>query len=197
MSMRPQVRSVPATSASTSILREMLQAMTKASRPCWRMSRATASQTSALRLDITTMAPSRAMASALARPMPRLEPVTIATLPSRANGDPVAWTRPSSVMALPIGLREIFAQLLFGHRLAVDLVGAVGKTQHAGARVGVSEVKILANAAAAADLDGAVDDVLGHVGGHHLDHGNPGSVRTVFPPLQYARQRRPQERWHA
>src|SRR5467141_628000 len=152
----------------------MLQAMTQASPPCWRMSRATASQASALRLDITTLAPSRAMASALARPMPRLEPVTIATLPSRANGDAVAWTRPSSIMALPIGLREIFAQLLFGHRLAVDLVRAVGKTQHPGARVGVSQVKILADAAAAADLDGAVDDFLGHVGGHHLDHGNLG-----------------------
>src|SRR5258708_7369041 len=60
-------------------------------------------------------------------------------------------------MALPIGLREIFAQLLFGHRLAVDLVRAVGKTQHPGARVGISEVKILADAAAAADLDGAAE----------------------------------------
>src|SRR5215470_1575835 len=134
----------------------MLHAMTEASPPCWRMSCATASQTSALRLEITTVAPSRAIASALARPMPRLEPVTIATLPSRANGDAVACARPSSVMALPIGLREIFAQLLLGHGLAVDLVGTVGKAQDAGARVGVSEVKILADAAAAADLDGAV-----------------------------------------
>src|SRR5262249_37536011 len=157
----------------------MLQAMTQASPPCWRMSWATASQASALRLDITTLAPSRAIASALARPMPRLEPVMIATLPSRANGDPVAWTRPSSVMALPVSLREIFAQLLFGHGLAVDLVGAVGKAQHAGARIGISEVKILADAAAAADLDGAVDDFLGHVGGHHLDHGNLGPCGLV------------------
>src|SRR5258708_9922054 len=188
MSMRPQVRGGPGTSASASLLRGVLQAMRQAWLPCWRMPCATASQASALRLDITTLAPSRAIASALARPMPRLEPVTIATLPSRVNGDPVAWTRPSSVMALPIGLREIFAQLLFGHGLAVDLVGAVGKTQHAGARVGVSEVKILANAAAAADLDGAVDDFLCHVGGHHLDHGNLGSCGPALqrvPPIAW------------
>src|SRR5262249_56355012 len=126
------------TSASTSALRDTLHAMTEASPPCWRMSRATASQASALRLDITTLAPRRAIASALARPMPRLEPVTIATLPSRANGDAVAWARSSSVMALPIGLRKIFAQLLLGHRLAVDLVRTVGKTQPPGARIGIS-----------------------------------------------------------
>jgi hypothetical protein len=41
-----------------------------------------------LRLEITTLAPRRAIASALARPMPRLEPVMMATLPSRAKGDP-------------------------------------------------------------------------------------------------------------
>src|SRR5207247_1135777 len=142
---------------STSALRETLHAMTEASPPCWRISRATTSQASALRLDITTLAPSRAIASALARPMPRLEPVTIATLPSRPNGDAAVWALPSSVMALPIGLREIFAQLLLGDGLAMDLVGAVGKTQHPGARVGISQMKILADAGAAADLDGPID----------------------------------------
>src|SRR5712671_5110715 len=157
----------------------MLQAMTQASPPCWRMSRATASQASALRLDITTLAPSRAIASALARPMPRLEPVTTATLPSRLNGDAVSWARLSSVMALPIGLREIFAQLLLGDRLAVDLVGTVGKTQHPGACIGISQMKILADPGAAADLDGAIDDPLSHVGGHHLDHGNLGPCGLV------------------
>src|SRR5262249_48123310 len=129
--------------------------MTEASPPCSRMSRATASQASAFRLDITTVAPSRAIASALERPMPRLEPVTIAILPLRANGDAVASVRVSGVMARPIGLREMFAQLLFGHRLAVDLVGAVGKTQHPGACIRICQVKILADTGAAADLYGA------------------------------------------
>jgi len=39
-----------------------------------------------LRLEITTLAPSFASSSAEERPMPRLEPVTTATLPVRSNG---------------------------------------------------------------------------------------------------------------
>src|SRR5664279_543645 len=64
----------------------MLQGMTSASPPDLRMPSATASQASALRLEITTLAPSRASNSAEERPMPRLEPVTTATLPVRSNG---------------------------------------------------------------------------------------------------------------
>ena len=50
------------------------------------MPAATSSQASALRLEITTLAPSFASSSAEERPMPRLEPVTTATLPVRSNG---------------------------------------------------------------------------------------------------------------
>src|SRR5450755_1710567 len=64
----------------------MLQAMTWASPPALRMPAATSSQASALRLEITTLAPSLASSSAEARPMPRLEPVMTATLPVRSNG---------------------------------------------------------------------------------------------------------------
>src|SRR5271170_4410816 len=64
----------------------MLQAMTWASPPDLRMPSATTSQASALRLEITTLAPSFAKSSAEARPMPRLDPVTTATLPVRSNG---------------------------------------------------------------------------------------------------------------
>src|SRR5580704_6855820 len=64
----------------------MLQAMTWASPPSLRMPLATSSQASALRLEITTLAPSRASNSAEERPMPRLEPVMTATLPVRSNG---------------------------------------------------------------------------------------------------------------
>ena len=61
--------------------------MTVASPPFCLMPAATSSQASALRLDTTTLAPSRAQCSAIERPMPRLEPVTIATLLSSPNGD--------------------------------------------------------------------------------------------------------------
>src|ERR1700736_4593533 len=64
----------------------MLQGMTWASPPALRMPLATSSQASALRLEITTLAPSFASNSAEERPMPRLEPVMTATLPVRSNG---------------------------------------------------------------------------------------------------------------
>src|SRR5262245_29036987 len=49
------------------------------------ISLATWSQTSALREEITTFAPCSAMRSAIARPMPRVEPVMTATLPFMSN----------------------------------------------------------------------------------------------------------------
>src|SRR6202140_3491814 len=64
----------------------MLQAMTRASPPALLMPSATSLQASALRLEITTLAPSFASSSAEERPMPRLEPVMTATLPARSNG---------------------------------------------------------------------------------------------------------------
>ncbi len=65
----------------------MWHGITAASPPRSRMPAATASQTSALRLDTTTFAPCSAMRSAMARPIPLLEPVTTATLPVRSNSD--------------------------------------------------------------------------------------------------------------
>ena len=49
--------------------------------PAARIAAATSSQAAPLRLEITTCAPAPASASAIARPMPREEPVTIAVLP--------------------------------------------------------------------------------------------------------------------
>ena len=90
MSIPPYCFTVPATSASTSGLREMLHGMTVASPPFCLMPAATSSQASALRLDTTTLAPSSAQCSAIERPMPRLEPVMMATLLSRLNGEAMA-----------------------------------------------------------------------------------------------------------
>ena len=79
MSILPRAFSVAETSASTSERREMLQGMTVASPPRLRIPPATSSQGSGLRLETTTLAPSAAMVSAMERPMPRLDPVTMAT----------------------------------------------------------------------------------------------------------------------
>jgi hypothetical protein len=73
----------------------MLQGITTASPPACRMPLATGSQASALRLDTTTRAPSEASVSAIERPMPRLEPVTTATLPVRSKGDVTRRSLPS------------------------------------------------------------------------------------------------------
>ena len=64
----------------------MLAGIAIASPPEERMAFATCSQTSALRLEITTFAPAFARCSAIERPMPRVDPVTMATLPLRSNG---------------------------------------------------------------------------------------------------------------
>ena len=41
-------------------------------------------------------------------------------------------------------------------------------------RIGIREREIVRHTAAAMGLNGPVDDLAGHVGRHHLDHGNFG-----------------------
>src|SRR3954447_19048031 len=67
----------------------MLAGIAIASPPAARMLCATCSHAGALRLEITTFAPALARCSAMERPMPRVEPVTIATLPPSANASMV------------------------------------------------------------------------------------------------------------
>jgi hypothetical protein len=56
-----------------------------ASPPLARIAAATSSQGAALRAEITTRPPASANASAIARPIPRLEPVMIATFPDKSK----------------------------------------------------------------------------------------------------------------
>jgi len=56
-----------------------------ASPPLARIAKTTSSHGSWLRAEMTTLAPASANNSAIARPMPRDEPVTIATLPVRSK----------------------------------------------------------------------------------------------------------------
>src|SRR5580704_16580855 len=80
----------------------MWHAMAVASRPSLRIAAATSSLASSLRLDTTTFAPARARASAIARPIPRLDPVTTAVLPVRSN-------KPSSIESLRDHVSDFFA----------------------------------------------------------------------------------------
>src|SRR6516162_1198266 len=99
MSILPKCFVAPAISALTSSDLEMLQGMTCASPPVLLMPSATSLHASALREEITTLAPSCASNSAEARPMPRLEPVTTATWPVRSKGVVVIGVSPNSACA--------------------------------------------------------------------------------------------------
>ena len=63
----------------------MSQGIATASPPASRISAVTRSQSSAVRLEIVTLAPCAARAWAMARPMPFVAPVTTATFPVRSN----------------------------------------------------------------------------------------------------------------
>src|SRR5579863_9788064 len=63
----------------------MRQVMATASPPLARIAAAASSHGASLRAEMTTRAPALANPSAIARPMPREEPVTIATLPVRSK----------------------------------------------------------------------------------------------------------------
>src|SRR3954464_3529143 len=63
----------------------MLAATAAASPPFALIPLTTSSQAGSLRLETTTLAPCAAICSQIARPMPRLPPVTTATLPVRSN----------------------------------------------------------------------------------------------------------------
>src|SRR5476649_2935328 len=129
MSIRPNSALVSATSASTWSLREMLQAMTLAMPPLARMPAATGSHASALRLEITSLAPRPAMVSAIERPMPRLEPVTIATLPVRSNGVDMVSLLLLNELPGAIGQGDAARADLAG--LGVGCVAGLGARQYA------------------------------------------------------------------
>src|SRR3954471_10826971 len=106
MSTGPSCFFVSAISLSHCALSEMLQGMTIASPPAFRISAAASSQTGALRDDTTTLAPDRARCMAIDLPMPLLEPVTTATLPERSKSGELILSPPKTVPSL---LRTIVA----------------------------------------------------------------------------------------
>src|ERR1700751_5465426 len=85
MSIRPQASRVLATRSSSCALSEIRAVTAIASPPLARIAAAIYSQGPALRAEITTRPPASAKASAIARPMPRLEPVMMATLPDKSK----------------------------------------------------------------------------------------------------------------
>src|SRR6516162_2131211 len=85
MSIRPQASRVLATRFSSCALSEIRAVTAIASPPLTRIAAATSSQGAELRAEMTTRPPASANASAIAWPIPRLDPVMIATFPDRSN----------------------------------------------------------------------------------------------------------------
>src|SRR5262245_14608462 len=110
---------------------------------------AVASRFGILRLAMTTFAPASAKCRAIALPMPRPPPVTIATLPCNEM---------ETLMEFYSRLRSLmFSQLQFGDRFQVHFVGPVGQTKRARHRPSGGQAKIGAHAGPAVGLDRAVD----------------------------------------
>src|SRR6478736_1986727 len=84
-SMRPNSSYAASTRASISFHRPTWQTCASARRPARRTSAAASSQASCLRLATTTSAPACASVRTIARPRPRVPPVTSATRPVRSN----------------------------------------------------------------------------------------------------------------
>ena len=84
----PKASTALATMFQMSSLRLTSVGTPRAVWPSATMSAVTASTVAGVRLATTTFAPSRANTFAIAFPMPRPDPVTIATLPSRSPIDP-------------------------------------------------------------------------------------------------------------
>ena len=90
----------------------MWQTIARASPPASVIRCATAAQASALRLETTTFAPRSANALAIASPIPRLAPVTTATLPFRSNMSVIRFA-PSALQAGARSGPEVTGRLEF------------------------------------------------------------------------------------
>ena len=95
MSMRPSSVSNRSAIAATSAHSATFALMTSARRPCDNTARAVSSARVTSRSTTATSAPSRAKASAMARPIPWAAPVTIATFPASITAVQRPAPRPS------------------------------------------------------------------------------------------------------
>src|SRR4051812_48549314 len=84
-------------------------------------SAATASSAAALRAAKARSAPSRARAAAIAAPMPRLAPVTIATLPARLTPPPSELHRDEAIAIDRLRLGQRLQDAELDQRVADDV----------------------------------------------------------------------------
>src|SRR3984957_17857323 len=116
-----------------------------------------------------TAIPSAASLRAVAAPMPRAEPVTIAILSVTELSPFYLPNGRWCVGPVTFSSGGGFPQLAAGQGPLVHLVGAVGKPQRSRARPQLGQREVLADSAAAVGLDRLVDHPLRHGRGHDLD----------------------------
>src|SRR5579875_1892392 len=131
-------------------------------------------QEASSRSSTPTAIPSAARRRAVAAPMPRAAPVTMATRCSCDIRTPFvrfAWSPgPGGWLPrrrLPCG--AVRSELTAGQRALVHLVGPVGEPQGPRAGPQMREREVLADPGRAVRLDRLVDHPLGHRWGHDLD----------------------------
>src|SRR5262245_5566389 len=111
MSRRPSWRTVSSTRRRSSSVWRTLVGTAIARRPVFANSARASSRASGLRAAIATSAPCSARPSAMERPMPRLPPVTMATLPAREKS--ATGMSPTKLAALHPGF-EILGEARVG-----------------------------------------------------------------------------------
>ena len=114
ISMPSKCSTVRAANSCASAAFPILAGMPTTSRPSSRSSFTAASTWSAFRLEITTFAPARASVVAMANPIPRVPPVTIATFPSRRNRDSASVARGVMGSCMTVALVEGIPPILSG-----------------------------------------------------------------------------------
>src|SRR5579871_420402 len=139
-------------------------------------------QAASSRSRTATAIPSAASLRAVAAPMPRAAPVTIATVCVTEvfsfSYSERAVVRAGVLLRVRGGAGRRLPQLAAGQRPLVYLVGAVGEPERARGRPQVGQREVLAHAAPAVRLDGLVDHPFGHGRSHDLDRLDLG-VRAL------------------
>src|SRR5512143_971102 len=118
----------------------MWQATAVALPPAALIAAATASQPSCLRLETITCAPYSAYAFAIASPMPRLAPVTNATLPVRSNETVICLSFPRPPRGRSGPVHPAARLVVLGHHARHHLAGRQDVVDIADALAGTPDV---------------------------------------------------------
>ncbi len=149
MSIAPNRLTAASTSASTPASSPMCTGTPSASPPIACNAAAVDAQASDLRLATTTFAPAHTNPSAIARPMPRVPPVTIATRPVRSKSVP-NFSLSTTGHSISRVRARAFCQAVVVHRTRQELEASLDHVRAAPADRGTVELIVCRPAARSA-----------------------------------------------